>query len=214
MRQILFVGTICAAMFTNQVGLGNSLATVGVIGKSFGITEQGELSWLIAGYSLTIGTFILIGGRFGDEFGHKRMFIIGMSWCSFWSLVAGLAVYSSYILFIFARVFQGMGPALTMPNSLAILGQAYPTRVAQEHGFCLVRGIRPFGAIAGFLFGGIFALIWWPWIYWSEAMALAVVAVLGTWSIPPLPVRKQRRTLQEILMALEPSCWAHRRRSF
>ena len=66
-RQILFIGTLCMAMFTNQVGLQNTLLTVGVIGESFGITNQGQLSWLIAGYSLTVGTFILIGGRLGDE---------------------------------------------------------------------------------------------------------------------------------------------------
>jgi MFS family permease len=69
-------------MFTTQVGLGNTLTTVGVIGDSFGITNQGQLSWLIAGYSLTIGTFILIGGRLGDEFGNKRLFVIGVAWYS------------------------------------------------------------------------------------------------------------------------------------
>lgn len=80
------------AMFTNQVGLGSTLSTVGVIGESFGINNPGQLTWLVAGYSLTIGTFILVSGRFGDEFGHKRMFVIGMAWYSLWSLVAGLAV--------------------------------------------------------------------------------------------------------------------------
>lgn len=121
-RQILFVGTLCTAMFTNQVGLGNTLTTVGVIRESFGITNPSQLSWLIAGYTLTIGTFILVGGRLGDEFGSKKVFVIDMSRYSLWSLVAGLSVYSSHVLFVFACVFQGMGPALTLPNCLAILG--------------------------------------------------------------------------------------------
>jgi MFS family permease len=120
-------------MFTNQVGLGNTLTTVGVIGDSFGITNQGQLSWLIAGYSLTIGTFILIGGRLGDEFGNKRLFVIGMAWYSLWSMIAGLAVFSSPVLFIFSRVFQGMGPALTVPNGLAILGQSFLRRIEIWH---------------------------------------------------------------------------------
>lgn len=155
-RQILFVGT-CTAMFTNQVGLGNTLATVGVIGESFGITNQGQLSWLIAGYSLTIGTFILIGGRLGDEFSNKRMFVIGMSWYSLWSLVAGLSVYSSHVLFVFARVFQGMGPALTLPNGLAILGQSCSPGPRKNMSFAWFGASAPFGAIAGFVFGGLFA---------------------------------------------------------
>ncbi|KAJ8100821.1 hypothetical protein POJ06DRAFT_268396 [Lipomyces tetrasporus] len=48
-----------------------------------------------------------------------------MTWYALWSLVAGLAVYSTHVFFVFARVFQGMGPALTLPNGLAILGQSY-----------------------------------------------------------------------------------------
>lgn len=203
-RQILFVGTLCTSMATNQIGLGNTLTTVGVIGESFGITNPGQLSWLIAGYSLTIGTFILIGGRLGDEFGNKKMFVLGMSWYSLWSLVAGLSVYSSHVLFIFARVFQGMGPALTLPNGLAILGQSYSPGPRKNMAFAWFGGSAPFGAIAGFLFGGLFALAWWPWIYWSQAIALAGVAVFSAWAIPPLPVQpKQDRSIREKLEDLD-----------
>ncbi|KUJ08298.1 MFS general substrate transporter [Mollisia scopiformis] len=187
-RQILFVGTLCTAMFTNQVGLGNTLTTVGIIGESFGITNSGQLSWLIAGYSLTIGTFILIGGRLGDEFGNKRLFVIGMAWYSLWSLVAGLSIYSSHVLFVFARVFQGMGPALTLPNGLAILGRSYSPGPKKNMSFVWFGGAAPLGAIAGFTFGGLFALVWWPWIYWSQAIALACVAAFAAWAIPPIPV--------------------------
>lgn len=191
-------------MFTNQVGLGNTLCTVGVIGESFGISNQGQLSWLIAGYSLTIGTFILVGGRLGDEFGNKKVFLIGMAWYALWSLVAGLSVYSSHVLFVFSRVFQGMGPALTLPNGLAILGQSYSPGPRVNMAFAWFGGAAPFGAIASFLFGGIFALVWWPWIYWSQAIALATVAAFAAWTIPRLPVQpKQNRSLFEKLEDLD-----------
>lgn len=190
-------------MFTNQIGLGNTLTTVGQIGQTWNITNQGQLSWLIAGYSLTIGTFILIAGRLGDEFGNKKLFVIGMSWYSLWSMVAGLSVYSSHVLFVFARVFQGMGPAMTLPNALAILGQSYSPK-PRGMAIAWFAGSAPFGAIAGFLFGGLFALAWWPWIYWSQAIALAGVAAFAAWTIPPLPVQpKQNRTLRERLEDLD-----------
>lgn len=191
-------------MFTNQFGLGNTLTTVGVIGESFGITSQGQLSWLIAGYSLTIGTFILIGGRLGDEFGNKKMFVIGMAWYSLWSMVAGLAVYSSHVLFVFARVFQGMGPALTLPNGLGILGKSFSPGPRMNMSFAWFGGSAPFGAIAGFLFGGLFALAWWPWIYWSQAIALSCVAIFAAWAIPPQAVQpKQEQSLREKLEDLD-----------
>lgn len=190
-------------MFTNQIGLGNTLATVGLIGESFGITNPGQLSWLIAGYSLTLGTFILIGGRLGDEFGHKKMFVIGMSWFSIWSLVAGLSVYSNHVLLTFSRVFQGMGPALTLPNALGILGRSFAPGPRQNMAFAWFGGTAPFGAIAGFLFGGLFALAWWPWIYWSLAIALAGIAAFAEWTIPPPLQEKQTKPLRERLEALD-----------
>ena len=93
--------------------------------RSQQITDGAQLSWLVAGYSLTVGSFILISGRLGDMFGHKKLFVIGFAWFSLWSMIAGLAVYSNHVLFIFARVLQGIGPAITLPNGLALLGAAY-----------------------------------------------------------------------------------------
>lgn len=124
-REILFVSVVVLAQFTTQAGLGQTLSILHIIGHDFGITSPAELSWLIAGYSLTVGSFILISGRMGDVFGWKRMFVIGFAWFSVWSIVAGLAVYSNHVLFIFARVLQGIGPAITLPNGLALLGSTY-----------------------------------------------------------------------------------------
>jgi MFS family permease len=191
------------AMFTNQVGLGNTLETVGVIGKSFGITDQGQLSWLIAGYSLTIGTFILVAGRLGDEFGHKKLFVIGMCWYALWSMVAGLSAYSSHVLlFVFSRVFQGMGPAITLPNALGIMGSSFSPNL-RNMSFAWFGGAAPFGAIAGFAFGGLFARIWWPWIYWSQAIALVFLTIFGAWTIPSLPVENKPRAFRNLWWDLD-----------
>ncbi|KAK9591495.1 hypothetical protein V6Z92_004552 [Aspergillus fumigatus] len=187
-RQIPFILTICSAMYTNQLGLGQTMDIVRIIGDWYGITNSNELSWLVAGYSLTIGTFVLIAGRLGDDFGHKRMFVIGMGWYALWTLVCGLAVYSTQVLFIFARVFQGMGPAVTLPNAIAILGQSYAPGPRKNMAFAFFGGSAPFGAISGFATGGLFALAWWPWAYWSAAIALTGLAVFAVWSIPPQPV--------------------------
>lgn len=124
-HEILFVAVVVLAQLTTQVGLGQTLSILHVIGDDFGITHPAELAWLIAGYSLTVGSFILISGRFGDLFGWKRMFIIGFAWFSLWSMVAGLAIFSNHVLFVFARVLQGIGPAITLPNGLALLGSMY-----------------------------------------------------------------------------------------
>ncbi|EXJ86790.1 hypothetical protein A1O3_03744 [Capronia epimyces CBS 606.96] len=202
-RRILFIATVCMSMYINQLCLCNILTTLHIIGDSFGISNPGTLSWLIAGYSLTIGTFILISGRLGDEFGNKKMFVLGMGWLSLWSLVAGLSVYSNHVLFVFARVFQGMGPALTLPNALGIFGKSF-SEGPRNMAFAWFAAAAPFGAMTGLVFGSLFAMAWWPWTFWSQAIGVAFVTGFAAWTIPDLPREKEEiRPLRQKLDRLD-----------
>jgi MFS family permease len=58
-------------------------------------------------------------------YGHKKVFLIGTIWYGVWSLIAGFSVYSGSILFSVSRGFQGIGPALVIPNALAIAGRSF-----------------------------------------------------------------------------------------
>ena len=205
-HEILFVGTICSAQFMTQGGLGQCLSILYVIGDDFGLANPGELSWLIAAYSLTVGTFILLAGRFGDVYGYKKMLIIGFLWFSLWSMIAGLAVYSNHVLFNFARAFQGMGPAICLPNALAILGSVYPPGPRKAMVFSLFGATAPGGAVIGSLFAGLFSeLAWWPWTFWSFSIALAGIAALGSIVIPspPRKILKEKWSLREHLTELD-----------
>jgi hypothetical protein len=147
-REIAFVALLCSAQFTTQLGLVNTLSILHIIGSDLHITNPGILSWLIAGYSLTVGSFILISGRFGDMFGYKRMLIIGYSWFALWTLVSGLSVYVSgknggSVLFIWARVLSGIGPAINMPNAVALLGVSYASGPRKNMVFSLFGACAP-----------------------------------------------------------------------
>lgn len=167
-----------------EAGLGQAISIIQTIGDSFGITNPGELSWFLAGYSLTIGTFILFSGRLGDLYGHKTLFLVGMGWYAVWSAVCGLAVYSNHVLFIFARVLQGLGPAVVLPNGLAILGVTYAPGRRKEMVFAIFGAMAPTGSVLGSLFAAIFALAWWPWAFWAFGLVLAAFLVLGYYAIP------------------------------
>ena len=197
-REILFVGLVCCAQFTTQVGLGQCLGILHVIGDNYGLSNPGELSWLIAAYSLTVGTFILLAGRLGDVYGYKRMLIIGFSWFSLWSMIAGLAVYSNHVLFTFARVLQGLGPAICLPNALAILGASYAPGPRKAMVFAIFGATAPSGSVVGAAFAGLFRLAWWPWTFWSFAIVLACIAVAGSYVIPEPPSKfAKAMTLRE-----------------
>jgi len=206
-REFMFVACICMAQFTTQAALGGCLSILHVIGESFGIRNPGDLSWLIAAYSLTSGTFILLAGRLGDMFGYKKMLIIGFLWFALWSLVAGLAVYSNIVLFNFARALQGIGPAICLPNGLAILGSTYAPGPRKDMVFALFGATAPVGSVLGAVFGGVFALGWWPWTWWSFAIALVIVSIISFYVIPDPPRKirgdRKRRSISQLLQEID-----------
>jgi MFS family permease len=205
-REILVVGIISLAQFTTQVGLGQVLSILHIIAADFGVTEPGIKAWLIAGYSLTVGTFILVSGRLGDIFGYKKMLVVGYVWYAFWSMVAGLSVYSNYVLFIWARVLQGIGPSILLPNGLALLGVLYQPGRRKNMAFAVFGGVAPGGSVIGSTFGGIFALAWWPWTFWSSAIVLAIIAAVAAWAVPdpPRKVDISEKSHFEVLKMCDP----------
>eukprot|EP00026_Physarum_polycephalum_P005889 Phypoly_transcript_05928.p1 GENE.Phypoly_transcript_05928~~Phypoly_transcript_05928.p1 ORF type:complete len:545 (+),score=60.63 Phypoly_transcript_05928:205-1839(+) len=188
LREIAFVGTVCSANLLTQSGLAQALAPLYYIGNTLHLTDLGKLSWFLAAYSLTVGTFILIAGRLGDMYGHKRVFIIGYVWYGLWSLITGFSAYShSEIFYDICRAFQGIGPAFMMPNALAILGRVYGNGTRKDMVFAVFGATAPNGFLVGALFSALFAqLAWWPWAYWAMAIACFVISVISHYVIPPV----------------------------
>ncbi|KAJ5609193.1 hypothetical protein N7528_009760 [Penicillium herquei] len=190
--EILFIAIICSSQLLTQSALAISIVPQHIIGRFYDINDQpAKLSWFSSGYSLTVGTFILIAGRLGDVFGHKPFFVGGYVWFALWSCLAGFAAYSSPSFFIFCRAMQGIGPALLLPNAIAIISRCYNPGLRQNMIFSL------FGATApgGFLLGSVFCSLlsqklWWPWSYWVLGFICLLLAVLGFIVIPKTPIPK------------------------
>lgn len=188
LREGIMVAVVCMAQLMTQAALGQLIAPLHIIGDSFGTTNPGQLSWYAAAYSLTVGTFILIAGRLGDLFGHKRLFIAGFVWFGVWSLLAGFSVYTSPIFFDFTRAMQGIGPAFMLPNGVAILGRAYPPGRRKEMIFSLFGATAPTGFVLGATFASLFAEVaWWPWGYWTMGAVCFACAAIGIFFIPVTP---------------------------
>ncbi|KAF3034319.1 hypothetical protein E8E12_004704 [Didymella heteroderae] len=199
LREFLFVGLLCSAQFVTQAGLVNTLNILHIIGNDLGITDPGVLSWLIAGYSLTVGTFILLSGRCGDLFGYKTMVIIGFAWFAIWNVVAGCSVYApgngGQVLFIFARVLSGIGPAILLPNALGLLGATYDEGRRKDMVFSLFGACAPSGAVVGGTFAGLWSLLWWPWTFWTFGIALALLGILSYFILPAVPLKQEEQDL-------------------
>jgi len=123
-----------------------------------------ELQWVVSTYTIAFAALILTAGALGDRVGAKRMFMAGFSIFTAASLACALAPTS--VILIVARAAQGVGAAILVPNSLALLGHAYPGE--KERGRAV--GIWAAGAslalTAGPLVGGaLIALVGWRSIF-------------------------------------------------
>lgn len=184
-REILFVATICMAQFLSLAGLAQSIAPLPILGRSFGVTDEALLSWYSAAFSLTVGTFILPAGRLGDMYGHRTICLIGYAWYAVWSVVAGVAIYSGDILFSFSRAMQGIGPALVVPNALALVGIAYGPSPRKNMVFAFFGAAAPTGWVVGAVFSSILAqLAWWPWAFFALAFASVGMIILNLVAVP------------------------------
>src|SRR5262245_46396570 len=87
-------------------------------------TDLPSLQWVITGYSLTFATLLIIGGRLGDMYGHRRMFIVGVAIFGGGSLIAALST-SVPTLFIGEALIEGIGASLMIPACLALLSSTF-----------------------------------------------------------------------------------------
>jgi EmrB/QacA subfamily drug resistance transporter len=132
-------------------------------------TTFAEIQWVLAGYQLGYAVVLITGGRLGDIFGRKRLFIIGVTGFTVASAICGLAPNS--VALITARVAQGLMAALMYPQVLSVIQVSFPPR---ERGtaFGVFGGVIGVASISGPLLGGLLiqadlhiggtALLWRP----------------------------------------------------
>src|ERR1700704_4665768 len=105
-------------------------------------TELPSLQWVITGYSLTFATLLIIGGRLGDIFGHRRMFVIGATVFGIGSLLASVAT-SVPTLFVGEALIEGIGASMMIAASLSVLSTTFPSGPERQTAFAT------WGAVAG-----------------------------------------------------------------
>ena len=117
------LGAMCFALF--MIMLDNTVVNVALpsIQRDLGASISG-LEWTINGYTLSFAVLLATGGRLGDIFGRRRMFLIGVVIFALSSATAGLAQDPTDL--VVSRVVQGVGAALMMPATLSIITHAFP----------------------------------------------------------------------------------------
>ncbi|RFU86217.1 MFS transporter [Streptomyces triticagri] len=121
------------------------------------------LQWVVNAYSIAFAGFMLLGGRAGDLFGRKRMFLVGLGLFTAASLAGGLAQEGWQLLA--ARAVQGLGAAVLAPSTLALLTSAVPEGPARIRAIGTWSAVGAGGGAAGGLVGGVLTdLLSWRWV--------------------------------------------------
>jgi EmrB/QacA subfamily drug resistance transporter len=162
-RRWLALGVVCLGVL--MVVLDMTIVNVALpsIRSDLGFSET-TLVWVVNAYMLTCGGFLLLGGRLGDLFGHRRVFMIGICLFTAASLACGLA--SAQLPLVVARAVQGIGGAIVNAVALALLMNLFSEPAERAKAMGVYGFVCAGGGSIGVLLGGVLTDIYdWHWVF-------------------------------------------------
>jgi len=141
-----------------------------------------DVQWVVEAYALLLAALLLVGGSLGDIYGRKRVFVVGVIVFAVASVFCGLAASVNHL--ILARAVQGIGAALLVPGSLAIISSSFGEHdrgraIGTWSGFTAIT--TAFGPVLG---GWLIEHASWRWVFFINLPLAAIVIVLTLWRVP------------------------------
>ena len=141
-----------------------------------------DVQWVVEAYSLFLAALILVGGSLGDHYGRRRIFAIGVLLFTLASVMCGLAPNVNVL--IVARAFQGVGGALLVPGSLAIISASFDSKqrgraIGTWSGFTAITS-----AVGPVLGGFLVQYASWRWVFFINVPLAATVLIVLFWRVP------------------------------
>ena len=152
------------------------------IREDLGFSET-SLAWVVNAYLLTFGGFLLLGGRLGDLFGHRRLFLGGITLFTLASLACGLASSQEFLLG--ARAVQGLGAAVVSAVALSLMMTLFTESVDRAKAMGIFGFVASGGGSIGVVLGGILTdALDWHWIFLVNVPVGVLVVALTLRLVP------------------------------
>jgi EmrB/QacA subfamily drug resistance transporter len=173
---------LCTAQFMSMLDITVVNLALPSIRGDLGLGVAG-LQWAVGGYVLAFACLLLTGGALGDRFGRRRVFTWGLAVFTAGSLVCGAA--SSAQVLVAGRVVQGVGAALFVPATLAILTRAFPEQRERARAIGVWAGVSALALPVGPILGGaLVGALGWQSVFWLNG-PIGVAALLVAFRVVP-----------------------------
>jgi len=150
-----------------------------------------SLQWLVSGYAVTFGGFLLLGGRLADVFGRARLYRIGLCIFVLASVSGGLAVEPK--LLIASRAVQGLGASLLAPAGLSLLVTSWPDKQQRSRALGIYGAVASAGFAAGAILGGLLVEATWRLVFFVNVPVGVALFVASYRLLPADPPRGEGR---------------------
>ncbi len=156
------------------------------IRADLGFTPAG-LSWVLNAYTLVFGGLLLLGGRAGDLFGRRRMFLGGVAVFTAASVLGAMADSAGWLLF--ARILQGLGAAAAGPSTLALITSTFTEPRDRVRALSVFSGVASAGFAIGLIVGGLLT----EWFSWRAVLFINLPFGLAILALAPRHIREPQR---------------------
>jgi EmrB/QacA subfamily drug resistance transporter len=172
---------LCGALFMDALDVSMIGVALPSIQADLGLSTS-TLQWVVSGYVLGYGGFLLLGGRAADLFGRKRMFLISLS---VFLVASGLgALTNDGTLLIATRFIKGVSAAFTAPAGLSIITTSFAEGPARNRALSVYTSAGATGFSLGLVFSGILTEASWRWVLLLP-VPMALVVLLAAYRLVP-----------------------------
>ena len=155
------------------------------IASDLNFSASGQ-SWIITGYTLAFGGLLLLGGRLGDLFGRRRIFMVGVLLFALASLLGGLS--QNQDLLLASRALQGVGAAIASPTALSLISTTFPAGKERNRAFAVYAAMSGAGAAVGLILGG-----WLTEYTWRLTFFINVPIGIAAAALAPVYLKESAR---------------------
>jgi EmrB/QacA subfamily drug resistance transporter len=176
----LVLAIVCVGQLMVAIDLTIVNVALPTIQEHLRFTTAG-LSWVFNAYTLMFGGFLPLGGRLGDLFGRRRLFVIGMAVFTIGSLLCALSVNAGQLVAF--RAVQGLGAALLAPAVVSIITVTFAEGKGRTRALSVWGGVSAIATALGVILGGVLTqTLSWPWIFYVNVpIGMLTIAAALRW---------------------------------